>query len=428
MVFGIGIKSLVSILGLALVAGAAICMNKFTVFPGWRALCPTVGAALIIQAGPQSYINRFILSRTWLVWIGLISYPLYLWHWPLLAFAHMNMVEMPLQGERLIAVLLSFILAWVSSRFVETPIRYSKNLSVTAWMLLAVSLIVGGGGAIIYVLQGVPGRFPDGESGFPTQIMAMMDPAFGGDVHAEWRHHKCFLGKSDSADMFANSCLESRKPLVFLWGDSHAAALYPGFRELQRSLDFGLVQRTASVCPPTVNWDNPQNGFCREINEKTLDLLEKVQPNILLIEAQWVSGGYDLAPFFSLLEQVKGKFSGRIVVLGSPPLWKQSVPKNVIEYYRRFRHFPPKYSDYGALKARETMQMDARLKFEVRRRGAEFISMYEKMCNESGCRMRVGESASDVTSFDQGHLSPAGAKVFVKEIALDLFKGLAPRT
>ena len=76
-----------SVLGALLIGVAVLLVTKERLFPGWWALLPTVGAYLIISAGQHAWLNRTVLSHRLVVWFGLISYPLYLWHWPLLSFA-----------------------------------------------------------------------------------------------------------------------------------------------------------------------------------------------------------------------------------------------------------------------------------------------------------------------------------------------------
>jgi peptidoglycan/LPS O-acetylase OafA/YrhL len=79
-------RNLLAIAGLMLLVGALALVKNGDGFPGWRALLPTIGTVLLIQSGPQAWINRRILANRGVVYIGLISYPLYLWHWPILSF------------------------------------------------------------------------------------------------------------------------------------------------------------------------------------------------------------------------------------------------------------------------------------------------------------------------------------------------------
>ena len=126
--------------GLVFIFISACFLDKNMPFPGYWALPPTVGAALILFAGMQSNLNRVLLASRPLVAIGLISYPLYLWHWPLLSFARILESQTPGLGLRLFLVLSSFVLAWVTYRFVEKPIRFSDRypravLWLSLWMV-----------------------------------------------------------------------------------------------------------------------------------------------------------------------------------------------------------------------------------------------------------------------------------------------------
>ncbi|HJY08715.1 MAG TPA: acyltransferase, partial [Bryobacteraceae bacterium] len=124
---GVGAGS-VAFAGAALIALAYGLLDRTAVFPGWWALAPTLGAALIIHAGTSASFNRYVLASRPLVFIGLISYPLYLWHWPLLSFAHILQID-ELAVVRVSLLGLSFVLAWATYRWIETPIR-KKRLDV----------------------------------------------------------------------------------------------------------------------------------------------------------------------------------------------------------------------------------------------------------------------------------------------------------
>jgi len=113
--------------GFVLIFMSACFLDKSMPFPGYWALPPTLGAALILFAGMQSNVNRVLLASRPLVAIGLISYPLYLWHWPLLSFARILESQTPGPELRLALVLMSFILAWGTYRFIEKPIRFSDR-------------------------------------------------------------------------------------------------------------------------------------------------------------------------------------------------------------------------------------------------------------------------------------------------------------
>lgn len=128
--------NLCSALGGALLVAGLIFIREDATFPGYWALMPTLGAALLIGAGPGAWFNQKVLASSVAVWFGLISYSLYLWHWPLLSFARIIYNEPPPTGVRMLLVLVAIGLAWLSLRFVETPFRRNRPRNARAVALL----------------------------------------------------------------------------------------------------------------------------------------------------------------------------------------------------------------------------------------------------------------------------------------------------
>lgn len=133
--------SVISFVGLALLIVGFYLINKDSWFPGYWALMPVLGAAMIILAGSEAWFNRKILSNKIFVWFGLISFPLYLWHWPLLSFGRIINFDTPSLRYRTVAVLLSVLLAWLTMKFVERPLRFSSHNSSLKVFGLSISLI-----------------------------------------------------------------------------------------------------------------------------------------------------------------------------------------------------------------------------------------------------------------------------------------------
>ncbi len=134
-----------SFLGIAVLFAVFIEFSGSTAFPGKNALLPVVATAFIIFAGPDSFINRKILSNKSLVWVGLISFPLYLWHWPLLSFARILYGDAPPVSSRLILVAASVALSWATYALVEKRIRFHPSGKAVVWLcvFLAAALIAG---------------------------------------------------------------------------------------------------------------------------------------------------------------------------------------------------------------------------------------------------------------------------------------------
>lgn len=128
-----------------LLLGVSIaCLDRYQVYPGAAALLPTLGTAALLAAGPESWFNARVLSQPLLVGIGLISYPLYLWHWPLLVFQRIATFGAVPPWARLLAMACAFALAWATYRFVEIPVR--RNHLATAGFLVAAMTLIGAAG------------------------------------------------------------------------------------------------------------------------------------------------------------------------------------------------------------------------------------------------------------------------------------------
>lgn len=129
-------SNILSCAGILLFIIGFIGITKESTFPGLWALVPVLGTVLVIMAGPQAWINEKILSHKIAVWFGLISFPLYLWHWPLLSYGRIYYDKIPPEGFRWIAVLLSILLAWLTVKYIEKPFRYSKHQTRTKVIFL----------------------------------------------------------------------------------------------------------------------------------------------------------------------------------------------------------------------------------------------------------------------------------------------------
>jgi peptidoglycan/LPS O-acetylase OafA/YrhL len=115
-----------AVLGLASIAWAAALFDSHQLFPGWRALFPVLGAALLISAGPKATVNRILLANRAAVFLGLISYPLYLWHWPVLSFATIYKGSTLTDSETWVLVLLAVACSIATFYLIESPIRFGQ--------------------------------------------------------------------------------------------------------------------------------------------------------------------------------------------------------------------------------------------------------------------------------------------------------------
>jgi len=155
------LRSWISMAGLVALVISAMLFRPEMRFPGWPALLPVAGATALILAGPAAVVNRTIFSNRAAVFVGLISYPLYLWHWPLISYAYIIRIGKPPTPLMATALLIAaFLLAWATYRFVECPIRFGANRHRRTQIVVVCVAVLGFCGLVTWIDNGFPERFP----------------------------------------------------------------------------------------------------------------------------------------------------------------------------------------------------------------------------------------------------------------------------
>jgi len=241
-------RNILSSLGLVCIVGSVTLLDVTRAFPGWLAIFPCVGAALLIYAGPEAVINRRLLSLSAMVLVGQISYSLYLWHWPLLSLGRITQGELSaLQITVLVA--LAFVLSLLTWRFVELPFRNAR-FTVPSRLLVkygVASVVFCCLGAVTFFAGGFPGRVPEGVR---TADLAAIDSnqlrrACLKDPRKEFSPPSadCWIGR------------DAYKETIAVWGDSHADGFAPGVRDFASKRGYAFLQITAWSCPPLIGVD-----------------------------------------------------------------------------------------------------------------------------------------------------------------------------
>ena len=269
-----------SLLGVGLIGFAVFGFSKGTTFPGFAALLPTMGAAAIIWAGTgQTGRVTRLLSHPAPVLIGKISYSLYLWHFPLLAFGAYVLFGGLSLTQRLSLIALSIVLAFGSWIFVEQPVRRGRWLFGRARIVFATAAaalaVFGGFGLAAHLSGGFPSRI--GEPGL--RILASAD-----DVDPD--RNQC-LKLADSTDISRRPSCKFGTPGVVpqfaLWGDLHAESLRAAFDiAAKKAQSSGIFFGTAG-CIPELGFDRQKAG-CAGVNDAIvgyLDLIASIRTVIL---------------------------------------------------------------------------------------------------------------------------------------------------
>jgi peptidoglycan/LPS O-acetylase OafA/YrhL len=409
-----------SILGFLLISYGLYRISKDYYFPGSWALIPVIGAVLIISAGSNAWLNRTLLSNKVLVWFGLISYPLYLWHWALLSFAEILNGDLLTTKTRLILVVSSVILAWLTYQLIEKPIRHGGHKKVKSIMPLVLMLIVGYIGHITYQMNGLIFRFPR-EVRLIIQATDFRWPDY-------IRNGVCHIQEMKSTK-HDPVCYEITRPLIALWGDSHASSLYPGFKALQAEKGFGLIQLTQAGCGPIFDLQKFEatRENCNEVNSIILRELSVKQPDIIVLHGAWISDDFKIAPevlrtkFTKTIVQIKSRLpNAKVVVIGPMPRWRDGPQKTSYLYWKAQLN---KTKPIPQRQQAETLNEVDKILAEIcHDNELDYISPIFELCNSEGCIARVGTTPETFIAVDYGHLSKAGSEYFimlVKDILLN---------
>lgn len=261
--------NLFGLVGLALLILPIVAYSDNTPFPGLAAAVPVLGSALILMS-PSGWINRFLLSSRPFVFLGLVSYSWYLWHWPLLSFARIACDHPIPKLDACALAAISLFLAWCSYRFVEQPFRKSKipvAPLLRRYAVLCVLMLIPG--LALVALKGWPQRFP--------QLTAIEQRS---GLHTP---DACLAEYGAVSPNLSDHCVptQDQREGVALIGDSHAGALGEAFRKMVNGENLKFYEMTKSSCPPLLGVTHlmPHHpGHDREcviFNAKVLEFLRR---------------------------------------------------------------------------------------------------------------------------------------------------------
>ncbi|WP_130834202.1 acyltransferase family protein [[Erwinia] mediterraneensis] len=418
-----------TLLGLVLIAGSALLLNKEAQFPGWLALLPVTGAALLIAA--RGSLSQRLLENSSARFIGKISYSWYLWHWPLLSLARICS-DTPLSiSQGLVISALALLIAWFSWRWIEQPFRQAATNTrpvipvwgtVTMVACLGMTSVWASGGLKHRVNQLVV----NGES---YKIAAENNPCLQlYDASAPSAHQQCQP--------------PTRQPAVALVGDSHAAALRTSVANYAQRRNKALFQLTKASCPFLLGTTRDVTGRpahahqCTTFNNSVMRTLLSDRIDEVVITAYWTAGmekargkGY-LAPYNPQLNNLQALKAGmdkvvaRLLAAGKKVMIIEDAPSLAIDplRYSNNRHIPLRRQLNALLTAWNgespvmerthlvhfpAREIDTLLE-SYRQPGVRVVSLRKNLCSEQGCLI----SARGLpVYYDDNHLSPHGGDI-----------------
>jgi hypothetical protein len=370
-------------------------MNKSSLFPGWWALLPTIGSVLIISAGKDAILNRTLLSNPVTVFIGVISYPVYLWHWPLLSFLHIEMGSAP-ELYRVIAVVLSFFMGWLTFVVIERPLRFGIKSELKTYTLALMLFSLGLYG---YIDSRILANKPiDNVNAFVNYYKEYQSSA---NLKLNYKFD-CNIIESNGGlktDVNHDCYTPKSKKALFIWGDSHAQQLNFGISKTLPN-DISLLQIASFGCAPNVNFI--QKGIknnCDKSNQFALRKIRFAHPNIVVLAQRHE---HENSNWGETIATLKSYGVQKIIIVGPVPDWQQYL-------YRYFaRHlWKSKPNRTKENLAPEVFNTDLKMKALISsEKSVTYISMLDTLCNNQGCLTYLNNDyTNSLASWDYGHLT-----------------------
>jgi peptidoglycan/LPS O-acetylase OafA/YrhL len=262
-------RNVLAMLGIVLLILAFTLVRDGRGFPGWRALLPTFGTLFLIQAGPQAWINRRVLANRVMVYIGLISYPLYLWHWPILSYATNILGGLPPPEVRVGALALSGVLAWATYQLIEKPVRrWGRGPAAPRAAVTAATCVAALAGYGLLVAN----NYAQARSQTVPHLAEISA------AYSDW-------------NVLADGMIPGDIPeAVLFFGDSHMQQFLPRIKVLMQTRNTTrrtVLMRTRGGCAPIPGIE--RHGYqCAQFVDDTFALALEPRIRTVIISASWV--------------------------------------------------------------------------------------------------------------------------------------------
>lgn len=400
--------NVLTVIGLLMIAGAVFGYSKLTPFPGAAALLPCLGAALVICSGHRAdSLPQWLLTNKVMVFFGLISYSLYLWHWPLLVFFPHWAEHKPDAMESGLLVIAAVALAYLSWRFIERPFRGSQGLLSQRNLFLAAT-----SGLALFVGVGLQGELTQG---WPERYDLELQAIFRAASDRDPRQEECLSPRPESRGCHYGA--PGVTPQVVLWGDSHAAVFADLLGKLAARRGQAIQVFTMWSCPPTPGWqlaNQPWQNDCARLQNVALDtILQSLTIHSIVLATRFAEVAFIpdrekvIGIFYRTVDRLLSAGKRVILVYPVPELGtKLSVGMNILQGHGKVP---------GAISIpTQEYRTKTRFAFDVLdalgdRNNLIRIQPHELLCDEDNC---FASRAGTGYYFDTQHLSLNGAELF----------------
>lgn len=419
-------RNLLSISGASCLILSLLFISRRTIFPGYAALLPVSGALFIIIAGSKSWLNKNVLSSRMMVWIGLISYPLYLWHWVVITYIRLVQAEQITFTKGLVAIFVSVLFAFLTYKFLELPLRRLNFRGYRPVLNLTLGAVIFIAGIFLFYGNGYPIR-PGSDMTAQNDYAQYFENSIPNLAYST--KHDILQAVRSECDFFdmdkyragkitmeprreirADCYISKNKTKILLWGDSHVQHYNYG---LKNSLpdSVSILQVASSACEAYIPTSTPNvRKYCDRSNAFALEVMKKEVPDILVI-AQ--SEGHDFTNNLTeLAARAKSLGVRDVIVIGPVPHYAPLLYQVILKKY--WNGTPRRIK--GNL-VPSSLQTDRLLKkkYSGGAGGFDYLSAMDVFCNLDGCLSYLGDDRkSGLVTYDYGHLTPQASLFFAQ--------------
>ena len=414
------LRNLATLAGIGMIAFSVLFYTQDTLFPGFSALVPCLGSALIIGAGEAgSSLVGSVLSWRPFVFIGLISYSLYLWHWPIIVLRHMGLLVgvgaimsfshatlvSSHRFDMLVEIGLSFVLAVLSWRFIERPFR-GGPMRMSGRPLFALA------GGVIFILLGVAswtvfaGGFTGRFSVHALQIASVID---ADEEIKSMRTGTCFITSEHAFEKFSdNLCLhqDNGKKNYLLLGDSHSAMLWSALHSSLRQVN--LMQASTAACEPALHPSGPAN--CVKMMSYIFQTYLPAHP----VQGIFLVGRWETKDMDALTEVIAWARQHQVPVTVFGPVPEYDGPLPRLLAYSTAWNRPSLASEHLVPSSKS---LDAEMQsLATNTWHVPYISLYREICDAEGCAEYADAEHKVPLMGDTDHLTQLGAFFVVRRL------------
>lgn len=396
------LREALTAVGLAAIIAAVFSYDEGSRVPGLAALPPALAAALIILGG-DGWTSRALLQNPVSVFVGRISYSLYLVHWPVVVFYKYAVKEDFGAADILIVLGLSVALGWFSFRFIETPFRRpgAGALRPKSFAAAAIGglLLAGAAGAHAWKTNGWPWRLDNDVSTIAASLPEMKNALFARAIALD-------------AETFPRAGATN----AVILGDSYGANLLNAltlagsrahFRHFHIQWMCGLYFGDRAHAPGASIPSPEEAARCEEQAEQLRDNASLEAADIILITSTWSTEAAERFP--ALLDYLKGRYRARIVLFG--PRYFFVEPNDIIRNFETFEAANARFD--AARREAPFAATDAALRAAAAKSSADYVELQSLVCEEDGERLYcpLFTAKRDILYFDWHHWSPAAEAI-----------------